>query len=110
MTYAPILNHSTCSVHSQVCVAQESTMEPDTVPPETASLANENIISDGDEDNSKYKINSSKFDNRTPNVLRMAKDYVMVMLNYCVPNALDFTCSFCHISNIHKDHERFLVK
>ncbi len=23
----------------------------------------------------------------------MAKDYVMVMLNYCVPNAQDFTCA-----------------
>ncbi len=27
------------------------------------------------------------------NVLTMTKDYVMVMLNYCVPNALDFTCA-----------------
>ncbi len=27
------------------------------------------------------------------NVLTMAKDYVMVIVNYCVPNAQDFTCA-----------------
>ncbi len=52
-----IIDHSTCCVTSQVCVPQESTMEPYTVPPETASLADEDIFSAGDEDNSKDKIN-----------------------------------------------------
>ncbi len=43
-------------------------------------------------------------------VLIMAKDYVMVMLNYCFPNAHDFTFAlFSTFSNTHKDHERFLV-
>ncbi len=87
------IDHSTCSLASQVCVPQKSTIKPYTVSPETASLADEDIVSDGDEYNSKDKINSSKFDNRTPNVLTVAKDYVMVMLNYCVPNAQDFTCA-----------------
>ncbi len=88
-----IIDHSTCSAASQVCVPQESTMEPYTVPLETASLADEDIFSDGDEDNSKDKINSSNFLIEHLNVLTMAKDYVMVMLNYCIPNAQDFTCA-----------------
>ncbi len=48
-------------------------MEPHIVPPETASLVDEDIISDGDEDNSKDKINSSKFDNRTPKCVNNGK-------------------------------------
>ncbi len=34
--------------------------------PKTASLDDEDSISDGDEDDGKDNINSSKFDNRTP--------------------------------------------
>ncbi len=48
-------------------------METYTVPPETASLADEDIFCDGDEDNSKDKINSSKFDNRTPKCVNNGK-------------------------------------
>ncbi len=78
-----IIDHSTCSVASQVCVPQESTMEPYTVPPETASPADEDIFSDGDEDNSKDKINSSKFDNRCVNNGK----------RLCDGDAQDFTCA-----------------
>ncbi len=49
----------------QVCVPQESTMGPWTVPPETASFDDEDNISDDDDHDSKDKINS-KFDNRSP--------------------------------------------
>ncbi len=101
-----IIDHSTCSVASQVCVPQESTMEPYTVPPETASLADEDIISDGYEDNSKDKINSSKFDNRTPKCVsngnRLCNGDATLLCSKC-PGF--YMCSFCHISNIHKDHE-----
>ncbi len=87
-----IIDHSTCSVASQVCVPQESTMEPYTVPPESASLADEDIFSDGDEDN-RIKLTHLNLIIEHLNVLTMAKYYVMVMLNYCVPNAQDFTCA-----------------
>ncbi len=50
---------------SQVCVYKEPTMEPYTVPYKAASLADKDIMSDGDEDNSKDKINSPKLENRT---------------------------------------------
>ncbi len=50
------IGHTTCSVASEVCVPQESTMEPYRVPPETVSLADEDIISDGDEDDNKDKM------------------------------------------------------
>ncbi len=40
------------------------------------------------------------------NMLPMAKDYVMVMLNYCVSNAQDFTFAlFATLVTTHKDHE-----
>ncbi len=105
-----IIDHSTCSVASQMCVPQESTMEPYTVPPETASLGDEDIFSDGDKDNSKDKINSAKFDNRTPkcvnNGKRLCDGDAKLLYSKC-PGF--YMCSFCYISNIHKDHERFLV-
>ncbi len=53
-----IIHHNTCSVASQVCVLQESTMGPCTVPPETASLDDEDNISDDDEDDSKDFFNA----------------------------------------------------
>ncbi len=68
-----IIDHRTCSVASQVCVPQESTMEPYTVSPETTYLADEDITSNDDEDNNKGKINSSKFDNRTPKCVNYGK-------------------------------------
>ncbi len=65
---------------------------------------------DGDEDDSKDKITSPKLDNRTPKCVYKGK-------TLCNGNAKQlcskysgfYMCSFCHISNIHKDHERFLV-
>ncbi len=60
------------------------------VPHKTVFLDDDDNISDGDEDDSKDKINSSKFDNRTPKWLTMVTGYVMVMLNYCRPNTHDF--------------------
>ncbi len=93
---------------SQVCFPQE--MGPCTVPPETASLDNEDNISDGDEDDSKDKINSSKFDNRTPkydnNGKRLCNGDANLLCSKCQGF---YICSFCHISNKHKDHEQFLV-
>ncbi len=84
-------------------------METYTVTPGT-TLADEDIISDGYEVNSKDKINSSKFDNRTPKCVNNGKRLCNVdskLLCSKCPGL--YMCSFCHISNIHKDHERFLV-
>ncbi len=80
------------------------------MPPETASLADEDIISDGDEDNSKDKMNSSKFDNRTPKCFNYGKRLCNADAKLlCFKCAGFYMCSFCHISNTHKDHEQFLV-
>ncbi len=101
-----IIDHNICSVASEVCVAQESTMEPCTVPPETASLDDEVNISDGDEDDNKDKINSPTFDNRTPkcvnNGKRLCNGDAKLLSSKC-PGF--YICSFCHISNTHNDHE-----
>ncbi len=88
-----IIDHRTCSVASQVCIPQESTLEPYTMPPETASIADEDIISDCDEDNSKDKINSSKCDNRTPKYVNNGKILCNGDANLLCSKALDFTCA-----------------
>ncbi len=66
-------------------------MGPCTVPPETAALDDEDNISDGDEDDSKIKLTLLNLTIEHLNVLTMAKDDVVVVLNYCVPNVQDFT-------------------
>ncbi len=64
------------------------------MPSETASLADEDNISDGDEDDNKDKFNSLlDVTIEHLNVLTLANDYVMMVLN-----AKDYTCAlFCHI-------------
>ncbi len=81
-------------------------MDNFTVPLGTASLADEDIISDGDEDNSNDKINSSKFDNRTPKCInndkRLCNSDAKLVCSKC-PGF--YMCTLCHNSNIHNDHE-----
>ncbi len=67
------IDHNTSSVASQVCVPQKSTMGPCTVPLETVFVGDEDNIFDGDEGDSKDKINSKIFDNRTPNRINNEK-------------------------------------
>ncbi len=80
-----IIDHSTCSMASQVCVPQESTMEPQC---HLRQLLLQMRISSPIVMRITARINLII---EHLNVLTMAKDYVMVMLNYCVPNAQDFT-------------------
>ncbi len=105
-----IVDHNTCSIVTYVFVSQESTMGPCTLPPETASLDDEDNISDGYEDDSKDKINYSTFDNRSRkcvnNGKRLCNSDAQLLCSKC---SRFYICSFCHISNIYKDHEQFLV-
>ncbi len=104
-----IIDHSTCSVASQVYLPQESTMGPYTVTHKTASLDDEDNISDGDEDDIKDKINSSKFENRTTKSVNHGKRLYNGDAKPLYSKCSGFyMCSFSHISNIHEDHEQFL--
>ncbi len=58
------------------------------MPPETTSLVDNDIMSDGDEDDSKDIINSPKFGIRTTKCVNNSKQ-----LCNGVPNAQDFTCA-----------------
>ncbi len=104
-----IIDHSTCSVASQVCTPGIYHGALHSVTLDSFST-DEDIFSDGDEDSSKDKINSSKFDNRTPkcvnNGKRLCDGDTKLLCSKC-PGF--YMCSFCHISNVHKDHEQFLV-
>ncbi len=75
-----------------------------------SSLAEEDIFSDIDEDNSKDKINLSTFDSKTPKCVnsgkRLCNGDAKLLCSKC---SGFYICSFCHINNIHKDHEGFLV-
>ncbi len=83
-------------------------MGPCTVPPETASLDNKDNLSYGDEDDCKDNINSPKLDNRTTkcgyNGKGLCNGDAKLLCSLC-PGF--YICSFCHIRNTHKDHERF---
>ncbi len=85
-------------------------MEPCPVPPETASLDDKDNIPDGDEDDSKDKINSPKFDNKTPECVNNGKWLCNADTNLlCSKYPVFYICSFYHISSTRKDHEQFLV-
>ncbi len=89
----PILHTHTQSVYIIIhvvwparCVYPRNLPWSLAVPPETASLDDEDKMSDGDEDDSKDKINSPKFDNRTLKCVNNGR-----RLRKSVPNAQHFT-------------------
>ncbi len=71
----------------------EYTMGSCTMQPETHFLADEDNISDVMRMTSRIKLTLLNLTIEHLNLLTMAKYYVMVILNYCVPNAQDFTCA-----------------
>ncbi len=83
-------------------------MGPCTVLPKAAFLDDDNI-SDGDEDDSKDKINSPNFDNRTPKYIKNGKRLCNGDAEALCPKYPGFYICSCPISNKDKDHEQVLV-